>query len=385
MPRILHAADLHLSEADRDYSLAVFAELIEAAHRERVDYLVFCGDLFNTFADAEKLRGDFRRILGAPPFEFLYLPGNHEDLQRGSGELARLDWGAATVLHARPFELLRRDRGGLPIEFLAIPHQGNYNGYGNWQVPPKEAPVRIALAHGVVAGMAFRGPDDEGGGAALDPDLFLRYRVDYAALGHIHGRRCQKTGTLILAYPGSTRVWRKHESGPRGAYLLDVNAGATSNGGTTPNSGALAEPTFIPLASAGEYRHYSLPLGLEGDIPDLDRIASGWGRADHIELDFTGLVEDERVVAKLAETLRERYAPQVRRLDIEREGVSAFPGIASHPIVKQFLAVWNQRMPRLPAIENPNLASSQATEHAVWVRAREMALNSLKAHLERNA
>lgn len=360
MPRILHAADLHLSETDREYSLAVFSELIEAARRERVDYLIFCGDLFNTFTDAEKLRGDFRRILGSPPFEFLYLPGNHEDLQRGSGELARLDWGAATVLHGRPFTLLRRDRGGLPIEFLAVPHQDNYNGYGNWQVPPKEAALRVALAHGVVAGMAFRGPDDEGGGAALDPDLFLRFRVDYAALGHIHGRRCQKTGPLTMAYPGSTRVWRKNESGARGAYLLEWNGGP------------LTEPVFLPLASAGEYRHYALPLGLEGDFPDLDRIAPGWGRADYIELEFTGLVEDERIVAKLAESLQESYGSKVRRLEIEREGVSAFPGIASHPIVKQFLAVWNQRMP------GPE-------DRPVWLRAREMALNSLKTHLERNS
>jgi|GEM_PF-6137053 len=136
----------------------------------------------------------------------------------------------------------------------------------------------------------------------------------------------------------------------------------------------MAEPTFLPLSSAGEYRHYSLPLGLEGEVPDLDRIASGWGRSDYIELELTGLVEDERVVAKLAETLRGRHGSQVRRLEIEREGVSAFPGIASHPIVKQFLTIWNQRMP-LPA---------QAADHAAWIRAREMALNSLKAQLERN-
>src|SRR3954471_17608578 len=98
MPRILHAADLHLSDAEREYGLAVFAELIETARRERVDYLLFCGDLFNSFADAEKLRGDFRRILGSPPFEFLYLPGNHEELHRGGsggGGLERLDLGAA--------------------------------------------------------------------------------------------------------------------------------------------------------------------------------------------------------------------------------------------------------------------------------------------------
>ncbi|MDB5048101.1 MAG: repair exonuclease [Fibrobacteres bacterium] len=369
MPRILHAADLHLSETDRDYGLAVFSELVETARRERADYLLFCGDLFNTFVDAEKLRAEFRRILGSPSFEFLYLPGNHEDLQRSGGELSRLDWGSATVLHGKPFELLRRDRGGVPVEFLSIPHQEQYAGYGDWQVPDKQAPWRIAMAHGVVAGMSYRGPDDEGGATAIDPDLFLRFRADYAALGHIHGRRCQTQGGATFAYPGSTRVWRRNESGPRGALLLDIPAGAAS---------ALPEPVFIPMTSAGEYRHYALPLSLEGEPPDLDGLAKGWGGADYIDLTFTGLVEDERAVARLADRLRARYAAAVRVLEIDREGVSALPGIASQPIVRKFLEAWSARMPK-PSAEG---ALDEAA-HAVWIRAREMALNSLKANLER--
>jgi exonuclease SbcD len=365
MPRILHAADLHLSESEKDYGLSVFAELIDVARRERVDYLVFCGDLFNTFTDAEKLRADFRRIMGSPPFEFLYLPGNHEELQSGSRELAHLDWGAATVLNVRPFELLRRDRGGMPIEFLAVPHQEQYAGYGNWAVPSKNAGFRIALAHGVVAGMSFRGPDEEGGGAAIDPDLFARFQADYAALGHIHGRRCQTQGSVTMAYPGSSRVWRKNESGPRGAYLLEPGVSKMEPGVSK------MEPSFIPFSSAGEYRHHSLPLTLEGEIPDLEGIASRWGAADYIELEFTGLVEDERIVARLAEGIRNRFGSRVRRLEIERDGVSALPGIASHPIVREFLAAWNLRKP------------AQADELPVWTRARELALNSLKTNLER--
>jgi DNA repair exonuclease SbcCD nuclease subunit len=374
MPRILHAADLHLSEADRDYGLAVFSELIETARRERVDYLAFCGDLFNTFADAEKLRAEFRRILASPPFEFLYLPGNHEELNRGGGELSRLDWGSATVLHPRPFELLRRDRGGTAVEFLAIPHQEQYTGYGDWPVSPKLARWRIALAHGVVAGMSYRGPDDEGGATALDPELFLRFQADYAALGHIHGRRFQNIGGVAFAYPGSSRVWRRNESGPRGALLLELPDGPAS---------ALAEPAFIPLSAAGEYRHYALPLSLEGEPPDVDALAKGWGRADYIDLRFTGLVEDETAVARLEERLREKHASRVRVLEIDREGVSALPGIASQPIVRKFLEAWNARMPR--ALEAGNPDADAVAAHAVWIRAREMALNSLKANLERSA
>lgn len=376
MPRILHAADIHLSVADQDYGLAVFAELIRTAKSEKADYLLFCGDLFNTFADADRLRVEFRRILGSPPFEFMYLPGNHEDLHRGAGELSRLDWGAATVLHAQPFELLRRDSGGATIEFLAVPHQENYSAYGNWPVPAKQAPWRIAMAHGVVAGMSYRGPDDEGGATAIDPDLFIRFKADYAALGHIHGRRTQAIGPVLFAYPGSTRVWRRNECGPRGALMLDLpDSGPSGKPGAT-----LPEPVFLPLASAGEYRRYSLPLSLEGEPPDVDALAGYWGAADHVELVLKGLVEDETAVARLAERLRARYASRVRLLDIDRDGVSALPGISSQPIVRKFLEGWTARMPR----PSPGSGTDEG-ELAVWIRARELALNSLKANLERLA
>ena len=374
MPRILHAADLHLSEAEKDYGLSVWAELVETARREEAAFLVFCGDLFNTFSDAEALRADFRRILGSPPFELIYLPGNHEDLQRGPKEMGRLDFGAVTLAGDKPWTLLgrdlsgARDREGSAVEFLAIPHQEDYAGYGNWKVPPKGAAFRVVMAHGVVAGMAYRGPDEESGGTAIDPDLFQRFQADYAALGHIHGRRTQRLGTATLAYPGSSRVWRRGESGPRGAYLVEAVAGGSTA------AGVAREPVFVPLAAAGEYRHYVLPLSLEGEIPDLGPLASEWRAPDWIELEFTGLVEDESAVVRLEAAIRARYQGKVRRLEVMRDGVSALPGISSHPIAQRFLEKWLERMP------DPGHA-----EYPVWLRARELALGALKTSLEKRA
>lgn len=371
MLRILHAADLHLSEGEKEYSLSVLAELLDLASREQADFLVFCGDLFDTFADAEKLRNDFRRLLGdvRRPFEFLFLPGNHEAIRRGAGELSRLDFGPVTVLDKAPFDLVRRERDGMGVEFFAIPHQDHYAGYGNWPVPAKAAPWRIALAHGVVAGMAYRGPDSEGGGTALDPDLFARFAVDYAALGHIHGRRHQVNGRLTLAYPGSTRVWRKHESGPRGANLLELPYGPSG-------ASRSLEPVFRPLASAGEYRHYSIAVTLEGESPDLDRLASTWGPRDHVELEFTGVVEDEHLTARMADELRSRHGGRIRNLEISREGVTALPGISSHPVARQFLDRWKAR---------PEASEPTHSNYPAWLRARELALSHLKACLERSS
>lgn len=365
MPRILHAADLHLSDNDRGYSLSVFQELIDVAHRERVDFFIFCGDLFNTFSDAEKLRSEFRKILGVPEFEFFFLPGNHEDLNRGSNQLPSFDWGAATVLTTKPFSFHRRECKGNVIEFLAIPHQENYSSYSNWNVTPKEKALRIGLAHGVVAGMSYRGPDEEEGGAALDPDLFQRFQVDYAALGHIHGRRTLKQNSTLMAYPGSCRVWRKNEMGARGAFLLDWNGGA------------LAEPQFMSLGSAGQYYNYAIPLGLEGkaEAGVVEAFSQTWKSTDYIELTFSGLVEDERVVVDYEKILIDEFGKKVRKFEINREDVSALPGIASNPLVTEFLERWQRA--------KPLLTLTQTIEEKIWLKSREMGLNAIKNQLER--
>lgn len=379
MPRLLHAADLHLSAAEKGYGLAVFAGLIEAARREGADYLAFCGDLFDAYPDAEALRPEIRRLLEGAPCEFLYLPGNHEALRRGGGGLSRLDLGPATLLSAAPFSLITRDRGGAAVEFLAIPHQESYSGYGSWSVPPKAARWRVALAHGLVAGLAYRGPDDEGGAAALDPDLFRRFGADYAALGHIHRARTESIGPVRFAYPGSARVWRRNEDGPRGAWLVDLPAGG----------GPLPPPKFIPLREAGEFRAYELCLSLAGEAPDLDKAAQAWGTADFVALRLAGVVEDENAVAALADRLRARYASRVRRIEIDRDDVSILPGIASQPLVRSFLEAWDRRRPAIDAggADRETLVrdARPARETADWLRARELGLAALKAYLERAA
>jgi DNA repair exonuclease SbcCD nuclease subunit len=220
----------------------------------------------------------------------------------------------------------------------------------------------VALAHGLVAGLAYRGPDEEGGAAALDPDLFRRFSVDYAALGHIHRGRCQAAGGVSCAYPGSARVWRRNEDGPRGAWLLDL-----------PVTGALPAPAFAPLRAAGEFRRYAIPLSLEGEPPDLDALAREWGPSDYVALDFTGIVEDETAVAALADRVRAAFAPKVRKLEIDRDEVAALPGIAGQPLVRRFLEAWERRVP--PGPEG----------RAEWMRARELGLAALKAGLEKAA
>lgn len=362
MIKLLHCADLHLSVAEKEYGLSVLREIVEKANNRDVDYLLLCGDVFDSFPDAEALRSDFRGILSSlPRCEVLYLPGNHEDRSRGSNQLSSMDLGLGKegLLYETPSKLIKRDG----IEFLSIPHQKDYSTYAEWPVPPKGSPVRIAIAHGTVLGLTYSGPEEEEDGSVLDPDIFERYQVDYAALGHVHSRRTQKIGTVTYAYPGSARVWRLHERemGPRGINLVEIS-----------DDGNIA-CEFVALGSAGEYRRYTLPLSLDGELTGLDEIARTWTATDMIELELTGIVEDENKLAELERALKSKYTPPVLRkpIEIKRTGVEGMAGIASQQIAKDFLLLWEKERPAM-----------NEGEIKVWMRARELALKEIKSAMQ---
>lgn len=353
---ILHAADLHLCDSEREYSLSVLEEIVALALNRDVAFLLLSGDTFDSFDDVESLRSSFRKALEKlpPSCEVLLLQGNHEDLGRGKRDLRSLDLGPITLLADTPFSLIERDG----VEFLTIPHQANYSDYRQWKVPQKQETLRIAVAHGVVVGVSYAGPDQETGAGVLDPDIFTRFSVDYAALGHIHIRRQENSNNTIISYPGSARVWRRGELGERGVCLL--------------NTDELLRVDFLALRTAGQYREYALPLSLEGKARNLSKEARSWSSSDFIHISFTGLVEEENVVASLEAELQKEHGDKVRKLEIVRDEVSVLPGISSQPLASRFIALWEPKEPEL----------GQELKRRVWLRARELALAEIKRVIE---
>jgi predicted phosphodiesterase len=355
--RILHCADLHLSLGEQAYSLAVLDELAGLAAGEKVDIWLLAGDLFDGADDAQGLRAAFRERVQplAERTAIVMIPGNHERLGTGAPCLDRLDFGVPWRLR-QPFELV--EPAG--IEILTIPWGAETSDYLSWQVPQKKAKLRIALAHGTVAGFNLSGPEDETDGSAMDPALFARFEIDYAALGHIHAGRVMRSGGITIAYPGSARVWRRGEAGPRRAILLDAD----------PEAGTLGSPRGVEIAAAGRFRVHEHPLGLDGSSADLAREADSWGAHDWVEVRLSGLVEDEGMVAALERDLRAAHAPRLRRFEVSRDDILVLEGIASQPIARRFLSLWAERRPADPAAAD------------LWLAARDAGLRRIKALLE---
>jgi len=357
MVKLIHTAYVHLKADEQDYGLAVLREIVGIATGEHADFLLICGDLFDSFADAYALRHEVAEVVKTCPdgMEILYIPGNHEEHGKTTG-LATLDFGKLRPITASPFSLLERTVRGEPVEFLVVGYAGDYSGWREWGVRPPVAPCRIALVHAMVQSLAYAGPEaaePEEDGTIMGSEFFLRTGVGYAALGHVHGRREVRQGEALLAYPGSATVWRRGERGPRCVSVVEV-------------SGKEVRTVEKPLGRAGEYRQVEIPLSLDGSLPgDLDQRLAPCGADDLAELIFTGVVEDEHSVESLVGAVRSRLGTRTREPIIRTERVEVFSGLAQQALAGLFVQALGQHQPA-------------GVRPEALARARELGLLSIK-------
>ncbi len=363
MITLLHCADLHLSGRSDDemrYSLSVLDEIIRLAEARDLRAILFCGDTFDSFNDAAMMRNEFRNRIAILPksCDVFLIAGNHEDIGRKDRALAAYDFGIAPdhIIEGVPFKYFTCEG----FDLLAIPHSHEYRDYAEWRMPEKGLRKRIAMAHGIVTDMVFAGifDSEESSASAMDVDLFHKLGVDYAAMGHIHAARSRKFGAVDIVYPGSARVWRKNEFGPR--YVSLVHCGDTLT------------YELQPLESAGEFRSIHLFVDFDGNVEtlqELQDLAKGWSPNDRVLLSFSGIVEDEVIARGNIQHLVEEMQKYVRVVDCE-EHVEVVSGIASQLLAKKFLKRWSEKKPEEPE------------KVEVWKRAREIGLMKMRDIIE---
>lgn len=325
--KFILCADLHLKESEKNYSLSVLQEIIDICIEKKCEALLFAGDVFDNWSEV-KLRADFRTVLEKLPVncKVYYLPGNHEELRSASsGKLETYDFGSRVqLLYERPFSLL--EDFSKEAELLAIPFQKNYSEYRNWNVPEKKKSLRFLLAHGIVTGVTYTGPNEVKEGV-FDEDLFSFLQIDLALMGHIHTPIKTKKGNVSVIYPGSARVCREGETGLRSVILFDTETRQITN---------------LPLETAGEYKVLSVFASPGGELsPHYSKIRLQSN--DWIKLDVNGIVEDENIVVKNLTLYTEELKKKCRKVTEERENLSVVTGIMTHPLAISFLDAWQKK------------------------------------------
>jgi len=252
--RILHTSDWHLGrsfhrEGMLTHQAAYVDHLLEVVAAERVDLVVVAGDIYDRAlppVDAVRLADESLVRLAASRAKVVLTSGNHDSAQRlgfssrlidAAGVFIRADASGAGV----PVEL--DDEHG-PVAVYGLPYLDPHAVAEPWRLPERshhaalaEAMTRVradlatrspatrsvVLAHAFVTGAQ---PSDSerdisvGGVARVPTEVFGG--VDYAALGHLHGRH---TLTDTIRYSGSPLAYSFSEAGHRkGSWLVELGA-----------------------------------------------------------------------------------------------------------------------------------------------------------------
>jgi DNA repair exonuclease SbcCD nuclease subunit len=331
----LHAADLHIRSngAEAGYGLSVFSELVEIASREGGGTLLLSGDVFDSNADFMALYARVRDIAeGATGLErLLILAGNHDKL-RGDRGPESFDAGGKTLL-AWDAPLSYRLSDG-SAEFLLIP-------YG-CDIPAAHArggtPLVVA-AHGSLPELNWIGPSEEGekDRSVLDGSRLRALFPAYIALGHIHEGRSGALGDALAAFPGSATPWRKGETGPRNALLVNIDREGK------------ASARKIELEAAGQFRRIDARLSLDGPFPDEETKASlaEAGKNDWVEVVMAGIARTEADIGKAVDALRRSHEGSVRKLDVDREDLVILERADDGPAAGDFYRAWEAERKRI--------------------------------------
>lgn len=375
MPQLLHCADLHLSHDERDYGQAVLDEIL--SHARDCDALLLCGDTFDSYTDMHTLQPDVvKSIEQQLPLHcrVLLLPGNHEYLYGPPGTapaktspFSGLDWGRIELLDRMPFAYAEIGTGSSRGDIVAIPHSEQYSQYSAWDIPNRCGAWRIVMAHAAVAGLHYLGPDEEEDGGVLDPDLFRHCQADYAAMGHIHRTASATIAGTHICFPGSARVWRKHESGARQVLRLTVSAGGV-------------QPQTVQLRSAGQFIETPVAVNPDGSCrlpPDVNYSPNDW-----IHCILTGICENDDSLQNGIRSLK--AAITARKCTINRDEVTIIQGIRNNAFAQRFEQLWQKRA--ATAADREDIATGFVhSERETLYRARLIGLREIYRLLQEQA
>lgn len=233
----VHCADLHLdspfegvrstapsiAEVLCDATFRAFENVIDLAIRKRADFLVVAGDVYDGADRSLRAQLRFRdglRRAAENGVQCFVSHGNHDPLT---------GWEAGLALPPAVHRF-GGDVEGLPVERcgaeLARVYGVSYrvrNVQENLSRRFKAdsgGPFSIGVLHCNVGG----DPRHDNYAPCTVDDLAAS-GIDYWALGHIHSRSLLRQQGPCIAQPGNTQGRSVRETGPRGCYLVHVDAG----------------------------------------------------------------------------------------------------------------------------------------------------------------
>ena len=232
--RFIHAADLHLDSPLRGLdrydgapvarlrtaTRSAFERLIDKAIRERVDFLLLAGDIYDCdwqdFHTGLFFRGQLVR-LERETIRVFIVQGNHDAQGVISKQLVLPP--NVTVFSSRAAQTIRLDDLSVAIHGRSFPERAVDEDLVPSYPPPVPGFFNIGLLHTSLTGRA--GHDTY---APTDLPTLSTKGYDYWALGHVHAREVIAERPRIV-FPGNLQGRHAKETGPKGCELVTVEAG----------------------------------------------------------------------------------------------------------------------------------------------------------------
>lgn len=241
--KFIHAADLHLDspflglkhmpaklfEKVRESTFTSFSNIITYAIKEKVDFILLSGDLYDederSLKAQLKLKKEFER-LAEKDIQVYIIHGNHDHM---GGKWLDLVWPENVhVFSSCKVEVKEFIKNQIPTAYIygySYPeravHENITSQYNKIENPNV---FHIGMLHGSAEGNK-------------EHDVYCPFKIndliskdfDYWALGHIHKRQVLHEAHPVIAYPGNIQGRHRKETGRKGCYLVEMEEGKVTN------------------------------------------------------------------------------------------------------------------------------------------------------------
>lgn len=178
-------------------------QLVALADKERVDFVLAAGDLFDNNRIEHKVIEEVANILSKCSAPVYLLPGNHDPLAPDSPYVLRQDLfkdSAIVLREEKPITFTCATGGNTKVTLYPCPLKTKLSNQDptRW-IPPKGADdgIRIGVAHGSIG---TPNPDD----FPIVKDAARVRELDYLAMGHFHSVKKVDERTYYCGTPEPT-------------------------------------------------------------------------------------------------------------------------------------------------------------------------------------
>ncbi|QNG59743.1 DNA repair exonuclease [Bacillus sp. PAMC26568] len=237
----IHAADLHIDspfagmqqlpgpifERLKESTFAALENLVQLAVREKVDFVLLAGDLFD--GENRSLKAQLKLKKAFEQLEFhciqvYVIHGNHDHM---SGKWLDLKWPENVhVFSDKKVEcktFWKNESTAVHLYGYSYPQRAVHeNMTPNYFKQVKEG-YHIGLLHGSVAGN-----HDHDVYSPFQISELLEKQFDYWALGHIHKQQILHENEPPILYSGNIQGRNRKETGDKGCFVVSISdAGAS--------------------------------------------------------------------------------------------------------------------------------------------------------------